>query len=275
MSGRDGLARTFWLGGMSGVGKTTAALTLAHRYDLRLYTIDARTYEHAVRQPEDTRTLDERWVDTTPAELADAFEQGARERLGLVLDDLQRIEDAAPVLVEGPQLLPDLVAPLAAPQSALFVVAQPELQERLVRARGPGVSARTRDPERALANRLGRDEELARRLRESTAEHGLPLVEVREAEETLPAIEARLLPLLEPWLARPHGDVGKRRREENDTRLRQWRSHVDTVGIEHPGEIVLACECSAPACELPMRTGLLEAEAARDRGDRLISPAHL
>jgi len=31
---------------MSGVGKTTAARALARKHDLRLYSLDARTYEH-------------------------------------------------------------------------------------------------------------------------------------------------------------------------------------------------------------------------------------
>lgn len=257
---------------MSGVGKTTAALTLAHRYDLRLYTLDAHNYAHAARLPAETKTLDERWVDTTPEELADWFEESSRDRFRFVLEDVYAIEGDAPVLVEGPQLLPELVAPvLSSRQSALYVVARPELQERLVRARGPGGAAQTRDPERALANRLGRDEELARRLRASAAEHGLPLIEVHEVEETLPAVESRLLPLLAPWLAQPHGDVSGRRRDENDTRLRQWRSHVDAMRIETSGQLEFACECDEPGCALTVAAGLREAEAARSRGERLLA----
>jgi hypothetical protein len=259
---------------MSGVGKTTAALTLAHRYDLRLYTIDARTYEHAAKLPADPRSLDEIWVDTTPETLADWFEEMSRERFRLVLEDLARVDDDAPVLVEGPQLLPGLVAPLASPEHVVYVVARPELQQRLVQARGPGVSSRTRDPDRALANRLGRDVVLVSRLRASAAEHRFTLIEVREVEETLTAVEARLLPLLEPWLARPHGDVSSRRRDENDTRLRQWRSHVDAARIDDPGVVELACECDTPGCELAVPIGLAEAEAARSRGEPLLSPDH-
>jgi len=251
---------------MSGVGKTTAALTLAHRYDLRLYTIDARTYEHAAKMAPDKRTLDEIWVETTPERLADWFEELSRERFRLILEDLAAIDDEAPILVEGPQVLPELVPPEASP---LFAVAAPELQCRLVQAQGPSGAARTRDPERALANRLGRDEILAERLRANAAELGFPVVEVEAVEETLPALERRFLPLLEPWLAQPHGDVSARRREENDTRLRQWRSHVDAVGIENPGEIELACECEAAGCELTVRSGLFEAEAARSAGEPL------
>lgn len=256
---------------MSGVGKTTAALRLAHRYDLRLYTIDARTYEHLTRQRPDLRSLDEIWVDSTPEELADWFEEVSRERFALVLEDLGRIDDDAPVLVEGPQVLPELVPPSGA---ALFVVARPELQQRLVQARGPGVSSRTRDPERAVANRLGRDAILAERLRASAVQHGFELIEVETVEETQPVIEAWLLPQLGTWLDGEHGDITARRRDENDTRLRQWRAHVEAASIEDPGVIDLACECAEPGCDLPVPIGLVEAENARQRDERLVSPQH-
>jgi shikimate kinase len=51
LTDRDRLARVFWLGGMSGVGKTTAARALARRHDLRLYSFDAHQYEHTSRMP--------------------------------------------------------------------------------------------------------------------------------------------------------------------------------------------------------------------------------
>src|SRR5439155_12238382 len=50
-----------WLGGMSGVGKTTAARAVARRYDLWLYSLDARTYAHAERLPADVRSPESLW----------------------------------------------------------------------------------------------------------------------------------------------------------------------------------------------------------------------
>jgi hypothetical protein len=266
------LDRVFWLGGMSGVGKTTAARLLAHRHDLRLYSLDARTYEHASRLPPEPRTLDEIWVDTTPAELADWFENHARRRFPLVVEDLLAIEDEAPVVVDGPQLLPELVAPLLpSPRSAVYVVAPPKMQAPLVQARGSGIATRVRDPELARANRLARDEELVRRLRMTTAAHGLTLIEVADVTETLPAVEGHFEPLLTDWLGAEPGDVAARRRDENDARLRQWRAHVDAIGMEPSGEVDLACECDRPGCVLPVTIGLLEAEAARERGEPLLA----
>jgi hypothetical protein len=266
------LARAFWLGGMSGVGKTTAARLFAHRHDLRLYSFDARTYAHAARLPPEPKTLDEIWVDTTPEALADWFEEKARERFPLAVEDLLAIEDTAPIIVDGPQLLPALVAPLlASPAHALYVVAPAKMQQPLVRARGSDLAIRTRNPEQAHGNRLARDEELVRRLRVDAATYGLPLVEVSDVTETLPAIERHFGPLLAEWLDAPHGDVAARRRDENDARLRQWRAHVDAMGIAPSGEVDLACECETPGCIHPVRVGLLDAEAARGRGKPLLA----
>jgi hypothetical protein len=275
LSDRDRLAHIFWLGGMSGVGKTTAARALARRHDLRLYSFDAYNFAHAPHLPPETRTLDEIWVDMTPEELADWFEEKSRERFPLVLADLLTLQDEAPTIVDGPQLLPELVAPLAAsPRHVLYVVASRSMQEPLVRARGSGVSSKVRDPERARLNRLGRDEELVRRLRATAAAHGFQVAEVRDVTETLPTIEHHFEPLLADWIASPHGDVSSRRRDENDARLYQWRAYNDSLGVEPSGELDLACECDRPGCTLTVTTGLPAAEAARARGERLVAAAH-
>jgi hypothetical protein len=275
LSDRERLARVFWLGGMSGVGKTTAARALARRHDLRLYSFDAYNFAHAPLLPEETRTPDEIWVDMTPEELADWFEDRSRERFALVLADLLALEDEAPVIVDGPQLLPELVAPLAAsPQQVLYVVGSREMQEPLVRARGSGVSGEVRDPERAVLNRLGRDEELVRRLRADAAGHGFKVAEVQGVTETLPTIARHFEPLLAEWIAAPHGDVSRRRRDENDARLFQWRAYTDSMGVDPSGELDLACECDIPGCTRTVSTGLSEAEARRARGDRLVAAAH-
>jgi hypothetical protein len=207
---------------MSGVGKTTAARALATEHDLWLYSLDARTYEHAAKMPSDSLTLDERWVDSTPDELADWFEDHARKRFPLVLADLTAIpDDGAPVLVEGPQVLPELVS-----GTTLFLVASTELQRDLVTARGSDLYARTRDPERALANRLARDEILAARLR-SRAE----VVEIKHVDETRGALNARFLPAIADWRARDdRGDAEPRRRYDADARMRQRDAHAVALG---------------------------------------------
>ena len=49
------------------------------------------------------------------------------------------------MLVDGPQALPDLVAPvIPSPEHVLYVVASREMQEPLVRGRGSGVASQVR-----------------------------------------------------------------------------------------------------------------------------------
>ena len=214
-------SNVLWFGGMSGVGKTTAARAFASEHDLWLYCFDARSYEHAAKMPPDELTLDERWVDTTPEALADWFEEYSRQRFPLVHADLAEIpDDGAPVVVEGPHLLPEFVT-----GTALFVVAAPALQRELVVRRGSDLYARTRDPERALANRLGRDEILAARLRAGT-----DVVEISRVEETREALDARFLPTLADWLAsEDRGSAASRQRYDEDARERQRRAHAAAV----------------------------------------------
>jgi len=206
---------------MSGVGKTTAARAFTSEHDLWLYSFDARSYEHAAKMAPEELTLDERWVDTTPEELANWFEEYSRLRFPLMLADLADIpDDGAPVLVEGPQLLPELVE-----GAALFVVASPELQRELVIGRGSDLYARTRDPERALANRLGRDEILAARLRASPH-----VVEISRVEETREALNGRFLSAIADWLeVEDHGPSAARQRYDQEARDRQRDAHAAAI----------------------------------------------
>lgn len=227
---------------MSGVGKTTAARAIARRYDLHLYSLDSRTYAHAELRasPALSITADELWLERTPEQMADDFEAEARQRFPLVLHDLAALpDDGAPVIVDGPQLLPELVD-----GPSLFVLANPQLQRTLVEARGSLTYSRTRDPRRALDNRLRRDEILAARIRAAA-----PVVEVSNVRETEAAVEDAFRPALDAWLARgDRGDVGSRRRAENDRRFDQWRRYAEHEPRALDGVLDFACECDAPGC---------------------------
>ena len=259
------LNHVLWVGGVSGVGKTTAARQIARAYDVRLYSLDSHTYAHEAQLPLDTKTLDERWVESSPDALADWFEEHARQRFPLVVNDLLRLPDDAPVIADGPQLLPELVAPLLADSGrAIFIVADHALQSRLVTTRGSLTYGQTRDPEQALANRLARDAILAERVVRAAAEGHLPVVEVQTVDQTRAAMERQFEPFLAAWVAiGDRGDVGARRREENDARLRQWRAYADRVPDAATRRLALACECDRPGCTARVTVGLADAETAR------------
>ncbi len=227
---------------MSGVGKTTAARAVTRRYDLWLYSLDSRTYAHAelMNLRALAMTADELWIERTPEQMADDFEAEARDRFRLVLDDLRAFpDDGAPVLVDGPQLLPDLVGP-----RSLFVVASSSLQRALVTARGSLTYDRTRDPEAALANRIRRDKVLAERLRARAS-----VAEVDDVSETEPLVDRFVHEHAPDWIGRvDRGDVAARRRDENDRRLDQWRRYAAYEPRAREGTLELACECDRPAC---------------------------
>jgi hypothetical protein len=226
---------------MSGVGKTTVARTVARRYDLWLYSLDSRTYAHAeaMQVPALKMTTDELWLDRTPEEMAADFVSEARARFELVLADLGAIpDDRAPILADGPQLLPDLV-----PGPALFLVASSALQSRLLAGRGSFTHSATSDPERAFANRVRRDELLADRLRPHA-------VEIEDVEETEALVDAFVREQAPDWISRTdRGDVAARRRDENDRRLDQWRRYAGYEPRARDGALEFACECSRPGCD--------------------------
>jgi hypothetical protein len=217
-------------------------------------------------------TLDELWVRPEPEAIAGRFVASSAERLELVLEDLLALPDEAPILAEGPQLFPDLVAPLVtSSQQALFVVARPSLQQRLVGNRGDSLS-RASDPERARQNRLKRDELLSERVRKEAEAHSFTVVEVEHPEETEMAIERHFGATLREWLARGDlGNVSQRRREENEARLVQWRLHASELPEAAAGQLEFACECDTPACAEIVPITLEDAKAARTRGESFLA----
>lgn len=281
------LEHVLWLGGMSGVGKTTNGRAVARKYDLRFYSLDSYTLDHhrnRVRPDEhpalhsfDTLSVEELWVETTGREIADRFEAASRERFAFVLDDLVALPRDAPILVEGPQLLPDLVAPLLTshPCQALYLVADSRLQRRLVEQRGGASYLRSFDPQRAANNRSERDRILSERVREAAEQHGLAVEEVRDPAEAPALIEAHFRGVLDKWDEKgDRGDVSGRRRDENNARLRQSRMYADESGQAPDVELPLACECGNRACDLTVSTSLRDAEDSRARSLPLVAPAH-
>lgn len=184
------LQHVCWLGGGSGAGKSTIACLLAEKQNLRLYHCDAAQLTHTARSNAAehpmlhafiSMTIDERWVMRTPQEMFDTFHGFHGEGFGLILEDLLDLPTDMPVLVEGYQLLPRLVAPLLSrPDQAVWLIPTPEWRRTALEHRGSlwSIAGRTSDPQTALANLLVRDaihtEEVAR---QSAALH-LPTIEV-------------------------------------------------------------------------------------------------
>ncbi len=265
----SGLDHVLWIGGAQGAGKSTAARAFAHRTGLRLYFVDAFTYSHAERAETGpypamrafaAKTMDERWLHPKPEEMADDFLEYSRDRFRMILDDLRALPTEPGIVAEGPQLLPELVAPLLArPEAAIWLVPTPRLQRGLLDARPSAGPDHTSDADLVKAKMTRRNELIADRIRSSALEHGLALVEIDAYEEAGDALEQRLVvPETEP----APGTVRELRRDENLMVLDQIKRYLASdEGPAEPAKLFpLSCECTRLGCVDRVETGLADYE---------------
>jgi hypothetical protein len=244
------LANVVWLGGATGSGKSSIARELARRHDLQLYNIDHRTWTHSARSGEGsflTLSMDERWLVPTPEQLVQRFVQAAEERLPLILEDLAALPEAPGAIVEGPQLIPSVIAAaVTAPDQVLLLVPGEQRQRATLAERG---SMRgTSDPGRAVLNLHRRNVRLAELIALEADRLGYSLLRVDRAVE---AMIERADAMLAPALARlpSGGDLVAVRRFENEvlaTQVRLFRASGEAPDAT-PG-LPFACECGRSGC---------------------------
>lgn len=230
-----------WVGGGTGAGKTTAARVLAARFGLRAFHVDARWYAYDARLDDHELSAEEQWLGQTPAQQAAQFEATSRRRMALVLEDLAALPDLPAIVVEGPQVVPDLVP---RGDAAVFLLPAPEFQRRILETRA---MPKTSDPVRALANRIEKDRLFAQRLQGLAAPRDVVEVDGSRGPDAVAQLVAeRLAPVLPP----PGGDLAEARRWENDAvaaNLRAWmqaRQCPDEPVVMYP----FACECGRFGC---------------------------
>ena len=261
------LEHVAWIGGGTGSGKTTVARLLAARHGLRAFHVDAFWYAYDARLREPELTPDAQWLGQTPEAQAAEFEATSRRRLRLVFEDLADLPERPPILVEGPQVLPDALPGGAA---AVFLVPTAEFQRALLE---PRPLPPTADPPRALAHRIEKDRLYAQRVAALAREHGFPLVEVdgsRPPEEIADEAER----LLAPVLARAAEPVDLRpvRRWSNQAvaaNLRSWLASAQAPA-QAPRAYAFACECGRLGCAERVELSLADFEAT----PQVLAPAH-
>ena len=202
---RPRLTHVSWLGGPPDAGKTTVATFLAEKHGLNLYVFDRHEAQHharlnPVRQPAmaafDAMTMDERWVLRSPGEMTRTVIESWAERFWMTVEDLLALPTDSPVLVEGPGLFPECVAPLLTDRRrAIWLLPTDEFKRAsALRRDKPSIRHETSDPERATANWLARDMLLGAHVRREAERRGLPLLEVdgtRSVAETADLLQAR------------------------------------------------------------------------------------
>jgi hypothetical protein len=224
-----------WIGGGTGAGKTTTATALAVRHGLRRFSIDAFWYAYDARSAVPRKSPDEQWLETPPEEQAAEFEETSRRMMIFALDDLAALP-AMPTVVEGPQILPDLVPP---DDQAVFLNPSPEWQRSVLEPR-PMPSS---DPARALAARLVKDRLYADRVVDLAREHGFRVLETDGSRDLVTEVES--------VLEIPSGsiDLGAARRWENEAvaaNIREWIASAEVPARDH--RYPFGCECGRRGC---------------------------
>jgi hypothetical protein len=242
-------ASRIWIGGGTGSGKSTAARALAVQHGLRRFPIDAFWYAYDARWAHPRKSPDEQWLDAPPEVQAAEFEETSRRMMGFALDDLAVLPDV-PTVVEGPQILPDLVPP---GEQAVFLDPTPEFQRWVLESR----SMPSSDPARALRARLVKDRGYADRVAALAREHGFPVL-VMDGDRDIAAEVESLFEI-------PEGvaDLRAIRRWENEAaaaNVRAWL--VSPEAPERDGGYPFACECGRRGCDELVQLTIEEFDSA-------------
>jgi hypothetical protein len=238
-----------WIGGGTGAGKSTVARGLSIAHGLRRFGIDAFWYAYEARWGGPRKSPDEQWLETPPEVQAQEFEETSRRMMGYALDDLAALPDV-PTVVEGPQILPDLVPP---GDQAVFLEPTPEFQRWVLEQR----SMPSSDPSRALQARLVKDRLYADRVAALAREHGFPVVVV-DGDRDHAAEVGSLLEI-------PEGEADLRevRRWENEVAaawIRAWLASPEAP--EQDDGYPYQCECGRPGCDELVQMTIEQFDAA-------------
>jgi len=219
------------------------------RHGLRRFAIDSFWYAYDARWAQPRKTPDEQWLETPPEVQAAEFEETSRRMMSFAVDDLAELPNF-PTVVEGPQILPDLVPK---GDQAVFLDPTPEWQRAVLVPR-PMPSS---DPARALEARLVKDRLYADRVAALAREQGFPVLEMDGSRDLVAEVES----LLE--IPEGSGDLRAIRRWENGAaaaNIRAWLASPEAPP-EHPG-FPFACECGRRGCGETVRLAIEEFDAA-------------
>ncbi len=196
---------------------TTLAHLLAERRRWQWYQCDAQAHDHLIVARADPtqyptmqarlgKSIDDRWVHPTPAELCREIVAINVERFPLILAGLQAMPTRPLILAEGPNLHPALVAPLLTDQHQAIWLVPSEAFVRVSAARRdkPFGRDRSSDPERYRQNLLERDRLFAEHIRREVAAQGGALIEV-DGTQTIEEVAHRVEEHFAPYLGTDHG----------------------------------------------------------------------
>jgi len=184
-------AHAFWIGGPPDAGKTTVAALLAERHGMRVYHVDRHELRHFAqanpyRHPAlyaahpDRMTTEERWLGSTPEEMARTTIQSWSERVDMAIDDILAMPGDVPIVAEGPRFFPDSILPLLSDrQNAIWLIPTEAFAHASALKRGkPGSRHETSDSTRATEQIIARDHLMRTEILRQIREHDSPCIEV-------------------------------------------------------------------------------------------------
>lgn len=220
---KSALSHVVWIGGPPDGGKTSIAALLARKYGLQVYHFDRHEPAHfarcdPVRHPAlyaahpERMTPEQRWLGSSPEEMARETIASWTERFGMAVEDLLAMPDDPPIVAEGPGFFPEAIASLlSGPDQAVWLIPSEEFKRACAIRRGkPGDRHLTSDPERATENVIRRDFFMARHIRQRASELGLTVYDVdgtREVDEMAALVESHFASRLRPGRMVPGRDA--------------------------------------------------------------------
>jgi hypothetical protein len=187
------LAHVYWIGGSPCSGKSSIvdllAMERASVNQVTVYSCDDHFDKHLQQttienQPEFYRVRNMNWDDLWMRPVAKQVEHELaiyREQFWMIVDDLLALPNDRPILAEGAALLPELVvAVMAQPNQAFYVVPTPEFQWRMYEKRPwiHHILDECRDPGQAFKNWMERDVGFGAYVTVTAVSHNFPVIHV-------------------------------------------------------------------------------------------------
>lgn len=122
----------YWLGGSTCAGKTTISNILSEKYGFIVYHCDEYLAKHieksnAQEHPNLNRVTKMSWNDILSMKVDDYLKWTIglfREEFQMILEDLYKLSESKPILVEGVGLFPELISNVISDTDhAIFLVA--------------------------------------------------------------------------------------------------------------------------------------------------------